>query len=70
MINVQRYNTNCCSYRTNVFGFPGLPGTSSAVQNPGLEDQRLALEWVRDNIEAFHGDVDRITLFGYASSQP
>lgn len=52
------------SYRTNVFGFPGLPGVESASQNPGLEDQRLAIEWVRDNIEGFHGDPDRITLFG------
>lgn len=27
-------------------------------------DQRLAVEWVRDNIEAFGGDIDRITIFG------
>jgi cholinesterase len=52
------------NYRTNVFGFPGLPGTDSA-QNAGLLDQRLAIEWVRDNIEAFGGDKDRITIFGF-----
>lgn len=25
---------------------------------------RLALEWIRDNVGAFGGDVDRVTLFG------
>jgi cholinesterase len=55
------------NYRTNVFGFPGLPDTDAA-QNPGLMDQRLAIEWVRDNIEAFGGDKNRITIFGFVST--
>ena len=38
------------SYRLNIFGFPGAPGIQ---QNVGLLDQRIALEWVRDNIAAF-----------------
>jgi cholinesterase len=49
------------NYRLGVFGFSGLPGIS---QNPGLQDQRLAIEWVRDNIARFGGDPSRITLFG------
>lgn len=42
------------NYRLSVFGFPGGPGVD---QNPGLVDQRLATEWVRDNIAAFGGEV-------------
>ena len=29
-----------------------------------MRDQRLGIEWVRDNIAAFGGDPDNITLFG------
>jgi cholinesterase len=51
----------------NIFGFPGVPGDKSVAQNAGLEDQRVAVEWVRDNIEAFGGDPKRIMMFGYVS---
>lgn len=49
------------SYRLNIFGFPGNPHSRN---NLGLLDQRLALEWVRDNIAEFGGDPERITIFG------
>jgi len=49
------------NYRLSIFGFSGAP---TLTQNVGLLDQRLAVEWVRDNIEAFGGDASRITLFG------
>ncbi|TID17911.1 prolyl oligopeptidase (secreted protein) [Venturia nashicola] len=50
------------NYRLNIFGFPSAPGLDSL--NPGILDQRAALEWVKANIENFGGDSNRITLFG------
>ncbi|KAB5584767.1 Alpha/Beta hydrolase protein [Coniochaeta sp. 2T2.1] len=49
------------NYRLTFFGFPGNP---LGAQNLGLLDQRMAVEWVRDNIAAFGADPSRITLFG------
>ncbi|EKD21085.1 carboxylesterase [Drepanopeziza brunnea f. sp. 'multigermtubi' MB_m1] len=49
------------NYRLNIFGFPGA---LNARNNLGLLDQRIALEWTRDNIRAFGGDPDRITVVG------
>lgn len=51
------------NYRTNVFGFPtGPPGLRDL--NPGLLDQRLAVEWTKRNIEGFGGDPERMVLWG------
>ncbi|CZR68206.1 related to cholinesterase [Phialocephala subalpina] len=52
------------NYRLNIFGFSGAPGQTT---NVGLLDQRLALEWARDNVEAFGGDPSRITAFGQSA---
>ncbi|OBT80099.1 hypothetical protein VF21_01075 [Pseudogymnoascus sp. 05NY08] len=49
------------NYRMNIFGFPG---SYLNTRNIGLLDQRLAVEWVRDNIAGFGGDPARITLIG------
>ncbi|XP_026749534.1 acetylcholinesterase-like [Galleria mellonella] len=51
------------NYRLGPYGFmcldiPEVPG------NQGMKDQLLALRWVKNNIEAFGGDVNKITLFG------
>src|ERR1700712_4821532 len=46
----------------NAFGFPGVSFLPD--KNIGLLDQRLAVEWARDNIEKFGGDPNRMVLFG------
>jgi para-nitrobenzyl esterase len=56
------------NYRMGAFGFLDFSGFSGADgsfdSNLGLRDVLRALEWVRDNIAAFGGDPDRVTLFG------
>jgi para-nitrobenzyl esterase len=49
------------NYRLGVPGFAVLDG---APTNLGLRDQVRALEWVRDNVAAFGGNPDDVTLFG------
>jgi carboxylesterase type B len=53
------------NYRLTIFGYPGSPDLKD--QNPGLLDQRMSVEWVRDNIAAFGGDPKRIVLFGQSA---
>jgi carboxylesterase type B len=53
------------SYRLNIFGFPKSPALEK--QNLGIRDQRVALEWLRDNIAEFGGDPEHIVLGGQSS---
>lgn len=55
------------NYRLNVLGFYDFttyPGGENFDSNCGLSDQILALNWIHDNVEAFGGDPDRITICG------
>lgn len=63
-----------CNYRLGFEGFGHVPGEGPAVpggdvrpDNRGLLDQIAALEWVRDNIAAFGGDADRVTVAGQSA---
>lgn len=57
------------NYRLGAFGYLAHPALSAddprgVSGNYGLLDQVAALEWVRDNIAAFGGDPDNVTIFG------
>lgn len=52
------------NYRLSVYGFPAGSGSGQYDLNVGLEDQRMAIEWVYNNIRSFGGDPSKITLFG------
>jgi acetylcholinesterase/cholinesterase len=54
------------NYRLGALGYfaapeLGIPG------NLGVHDQRLSLQWVQQNIGAFGGDVDNVTIFGQSA---
>merc|ERR1719357_2120872 len=52
------------NYRIGAFGFLALHGSSEAPGNVGLLDQRMALQWVQDNIQFFGGNPKQVTIFG------
>jgi para-nitrobenzyl esterase len=57
------------NYRLGIFGFFSHPELSKesghdASGNYGLMDQLAALQWVKENIAAFGGDPDNVTIFG------
>ena len=49
------------NYRLGVYGFVDV---GDGPANIGLRDQIAALRWVRENIAAFGGDPDRVTIGG------
>lgn len=51
------------NYRVGVLGFLCLED----IANLGLMDQVAALKWIRDNIAAFGGDPDNVTIFGQSA---
>ncbi len=59
-------------YRLGVFGYfvhPDLENENDehTSGNYGIMDQIFALQWVQDNIDAFGGDKNNVTLFGESS---
>ena len=55
------------NYRLNIFGFMNFASIDSAYEDSGYlgtKDQVAAVKWIKENIEAFGGDPDNITVFG------
>lgn len=53
------------AYRLGPYGFLGGKAIlDEGSANAGLLDQRLAMEWVAENIHSFGGNPDNVTVFG------
>ncbi|KAJ6588791.1 acetylcholinesterase [Mycena capillaripes] len=55
------------NYRLTILGFPNARGLADGQQNLGILDQRMALEWLRDNVASFGGDPNRIMMWGQSA---
>ncbi|XP_041482622.1 acetylcholinesterase-like [Lytechinus variegatus] len=51
------------NYRLGALGFLAMDHESSPG-NQGLMDQKVAMQWVQDNIHQFGGDPNQVTIFG------
>ena len=61
----QRVVVVAVTYRLGMLGFLG--DGDSVPANLGLLDQLAAVRWVHENIEAFGGAADQVTLFGQSA---
>jgi carboxylesterase type B len=58
------------AYRLSGWGFLASKEVSeSGNTNLGPRDQRLALHWVKENIAAFGGDMERVTIWGESAGK-
>ena len=60
------------NYRLGILGFFAHPGLSEESErgvsgNQGIYDQLAALKWVQQNIAAFGGDPNNVTIFGQSA---
>lgn len=62
------------AYRVNLFGFlysaelaQDAADVGETVGNYGFWDQRMALEWIKENIHLLGGNGDNITISGYSA---
>jgi len=60
------------NYRLNIFGFLAADAlrdrdAENSTGNYGIQDQRMALQWVKTNIKAFGGDPNRIFIVGQSA---
>jgi len=55
------------NYRVNTFGFLASSHVDPEDLNAGLQDQRAAFTFVRDEIAAFGGDPDKVTIWGQSA---
>ncbi|TPX07858.1 uncharacterized protein E0L32_010433 [Thyridium curvatum] len=56
------------NYRVGALGFlPSALTAKEGLLNLGLRDQQMLFDWVRENIAAFGGDEDNVTLMGLSA---
>jgi para-nitrobenzyl esterase len=55
------------NYRLGPLGFFAHEALDLPSANPAILDMVLALEWVRDNVSAFGGDPENVTIFGVSA---
>jgi len=58
------------NYRLGIFGFNALPALHTEAGSSGnyaLLDMAKALDWIKENAEAFGGDPNNITITGFSA---
>lgn len=63
-----QYNVVVVSINYRLGAFGGLAGADGTLLgNYNLQDQRKAMMWVKENIRAFYGNPDLVTIFGQSA---
>lgn len=55
------------NYRLDLFGFFPVAPDEPYSMNLGLDDQKVALKWIRKHIKIFGGDPNRVTIMGWSA---